>query len=670
MTARSSRTAADSGPDPHSGPHPGPIAGVGAGTVAGSKWVSSSELAAGFDEFYRDARDRLLLQTFALTGDLAVARSAVREAFVVSWHHWRKTARLDDPETSVRPLAWRKALRRSSTRPWGRRKDLDPPTRATLDALATLPLVQRKALLLTQLAAVSLEEMAHEVGLTLEVAERELQLGAAHLAIYLKIPTSAIPQALNALATATRDVAWPRVTIIRRAGSARRRAHTVLGGTAAVIALVAAGTVAVDATGARPTLDREGVPAVSAPPPTSGPAVNALPDTALLPVAGVQEALPGRIWRDGGTSDNSAGNGRVLPCQLDRYADPRGTAAWVRIFRSGDRAGTARTVVQYAEASGAARAAERTYARTLRWFTSCPAPRDEPSAVARLQLVSTADTPGVGDQASLVVLRSRRNGTTYTVGVARTGLFTTTTSFTATRRGAAPDRARVARLLATAVDRLCVLADGGRCAADRPRVADRAPYPVGKAPWMLSEIDLPPLSRDQGPWVGTAPARLAEDRIDSGAIGCDTVHLFGRFRNQAIQRNQFRTFVLSAADLPPEVGLTQTVGSLPAGAARAFVTRFRSQVAACPDQDGSAGTEVDELASTTTARSALSAWHLVTALPGDRTVEYDVAVVRSGTSVSLLVYVAAPRARIADDDFVALARRSLERLEQMRAHGG
>ena len=36
-----------------------------------------------FDAFYKDARERLLMQTYALTGDLPAARSAVRDAFLV-----------------------------------------------------------------------------------------------------------------------------------------------------------------------------------------------------------------------------------------------------------------------------------------------------------------------------------------------------------------------------------------------------------------------------------------------------------------------------------------------------------------------------------------------------------------------------------------------------------
>ena len=43
-----------------------------------------------FDAFYKDARTRLLAQTYALTGDLPAARSAVRDSFIVTWHHWRK----------------------------------------------------------------------------------------------------------------------------------------------------------------------------------------------------------------------------------------------------------------------------------------------------------------------------------------------------------------------------------------------------------------------------------------------------------------------------------------------------------------------------------------------------------------------------------------------------
>ena len=70
----------------------------------------------GFEAFYKDVRGRLLLQSYALTGDLLAAQRAVRDAMVVAWHHWRKVSRLEEPEDYVRPLAWTRAQRRS-TRP-------------------------------------------------------------------------------------------------------------------------------------------------------------------------------------------------------------------------------------------------------------------------------------------------------------------------------------------------------------------------------------------------------------------------------------------------------------------------------------------------------------------------------------------------------------------------
>ena len=130
-----------------------------------------------FDTFYKDARERLLLQTYALTGDLAASRAAVRDSFIVAWHHWRKVSALDDPEESVRPQAWRHAQRRHTARLWHRDKDIDPEVKATLDALAKLTITQRRALLLTQLATVTMPQMAREIGLPLDDAERELADG-------------------------------------------------------------------------------------------------------------------------------------------------------------------------------------------------------------------------------------------------------------------------------------------------------------------------------------------------------------------------------------------------------------------------------------------------------------------------------------------------------------
>ena len=79
-----------------------------------------------FDAFYKDARDRLLVQTFALTGDVRASRSAVRDTFVVAWHHWRKVSRDGGAEAWARPHAWAHAHRRHTARRWHKEKGLEP----------------------------------------------------------------------------------------------------------------------------------------------------------------------------------------------------------------------------------------------------------------------------------------------------------------------------------------------------------------------------------------------------------------------------------------------------------------------------------------------------------------------------------------------------------------
>ena len=109
-----------------------------------------------FDAFYKDARDRLLLQTYALTGDLSASRAAVRDSFVVAWHRWRKVGQLEDRDGYVRPLALGRARRRHTARIWHRDRTLDPETKEILDALCKLPAQQRRILVLTQLSTTAM----------------------------------------------------------------------------------------------------------------------------------------------------------------------------------------------------------------------------------------------------------------------------------------------------------------------------------------------------------------------------------------------------------------------------------------------------------------------------------------------------------------------------------
>ncbi len=617
-----------------------------------------ADLAAEFDAFYKDARDRLLLQTYALTGDLGVARSAVRDAFVVGWHHWRKHSRTEeDPEGTVRPLAWRIAQRRASTRPWHKEKHLDADNRRTLDALNGLTVTQRRALLLTQLAAISMPEMAREIGLPLETAERELQTGAAQFATARGTTAAAIPHHLSELAAATASVRWPRVTIIRRAGSARRRAHTLVGVVAAVAVLFGSGVAVTDAGGTRPTLDRdEAAPPSSTAPATPGPEIS-LPDTSLLPADTVRAGLSGAGWRESRTTDNSTGNGLVLPCQGQRYADPHGVAAWMRLFRDGPRQDATRALTQLAEASATPSAARATFRRTRRWAAGC--------RTAGTQLYSTAVDERIGDDAAVFVLRSTMPEATYIVGVARTGLFTTALGLETDVLPARADRQGLANLLAEAVNRLCTLPDAGACAPAPANLVDVPVLPTGSEPAMLSTIDLPPLGSTDEPWVGTPAREITGMSTDLSVLGCDIAGFGDAVEGRKVRAPLVRTFVKVDSDLPASFGITDAIASLPLPDAEALVARVRDEINQCPEEDAGAGTDVRLLDAEDEGDRAFSAWHLTTRLPREQVIQYDVAIIRHGTSVSQLLFVSAPAAQMTDADFVALTRRALDRLAQL-----
>lgn len=613
-----------------------------------------------FDAFYKAARERLLLQTYALTGDLGASRAAVRAAFVVAWHHWRKISRLAYPETPedwVRPQAWRHAQRRHTARLWHRDKDLDQMVLATLDALATLPVTQRRALLLTQLAAVSMPRMAREIGLPLEDAERELQSGAAQFALLRDVPTSSVRAQLDALTPVVADARWPRATIIRRAGAARRRTHTTIGAAAAVAALLVSGSLVTDAAGVRPSLDRR-APAAAAdvptPPVFDGPEEDALDAQSLLGTTEVRELVGRRGWRVTGTSDNSEGNGLVLPCQQERYADPRGSAALLRVLETpATKQGPKVSVFQSVEASATPRAARRAFATALGWYAGCQ--------VARVQLLKTHRVDAAGDRAMLLELRAWDDPvSTMTVGIARTGVYTTT-ALTVVENARPANAAASMRLLAGAVTDLCYQPDAGRCAGP-PRLRTVTPEPVGVAPAMLSEIDLPPVSRVAKPWGGTKP-RPARDNL--AATRCDDASFTGAYNQAKMRSNLTRSFVIPGARLPDTFGLTETVGSLPPRQARAFVEEVRGKLARCPDED--LGTEVQLIAQRDQedADTSLSVWRLTTELSDERSLRYSMAILRRGNAVAQIGFVPADEVTMSEDAFVSLSYRALNRLVEM-----
>lgn len=596
-----------------------------------------------FEAFYKDVRGRLLLQTWALTGDLPAAQKAVRDALVLAWHHWRKISRLDDRESYVRPQAWSRALRRHSTRPFHREKGIADDVRATLAALGKLPLLQRKVLLLAHLTTLPLDQLAREVGVTQARAERELQAATAALSLSRGVPTTSILGLFEPMAAELHDVRWPRPTILTRAGAARRRTHTAVGAAATVLALVGSGLLVGDADGVRPRLDALHL---VEPEPSGPPPAYPLTSDELLSAEEITTAFPG-AWATEMTSDNSAGDGLVLPCQQPRFADRDRQAALMRTFTTDPTGSDPNALIagQATEVSRTPEAAHATYAASLQWYAGCPADR--------VQLLSTRAVTGVGDEAALFVLRNWAAPVrAMVVSVARTGVVTTTVAQAvpvATRKPVSGNTA----LLAAAVNRLCALPDAGACAT-QPQTQEIDPLPAGPHPALLSELDLPRVPGVEEPWEGTQPAPAT---TNVAATRCDS----SRFHRKAVTGDLTRTFVIPAAtDLPTQFGLTETVGSFGTEkAAMAFVAKVRNQLATCPERD--LGTDVQQIPHPADGHD-VTAWRVTVEISEARSVVFLMAILRQGDNVAQLGFVPSGSAQVSDADFVALAHRAAQRL--------
>ena len=593
-----------------------------------------------FDEFYKNTRDRLLLQTFALTGDLRASRSAVRDAFVLAWHHWRKVKRQEDREAWLRPHTWSDARRRHNARLWHRDRTLDADTKETLDALGKLSLQQRRIVVLTQLSATPMPEIAREVGVTLDEAERLLQVAASSYAVHRG--TSQLRSELSALAGVTGSARLPRASIIRRAGTARRRAFTAVGVSSTVIALLGAGTFVSDPDGPR---NPGGGPTEAA---STEPEITLASEVLLTPTevgklaAGPWTATPG--------SENTEGTGINTPCQVDRFADPAGMSSLVRRFshpKTKDQ--PEMNAVQTAELSRTPGTASSTYTTTVGWYAGC--------AMPGVQLVSSYAVSGVGEQASLFVLR--RTGSTsvntYTVAVARTGMITTSL-FASVPGRPKPPVGHLKALVSAAVARLCGTPGAGTCAST-PTIARSLAPPVGDTPGLLEVIDLSPPGKVTKPWTATEAKRAT---VNLATVACDGT----TFHRKPITGDMTRSYLILKAGLVARFGMTETVGTLgSSGSARAFVNGVRKRMSACEKKF--LASEVTLLADRHDGATDLAAWQITTEVGAKGQVDVLMAIVRRGNHVAQIGFVMARDATYDRATFLSVAGRAIERLSYL-----
>lgn len=149
--------------------------------------------ALDLDQLYGASYRRLVVQLFALCGDLAEAEDAVQEAFVTALRKRRQLARVDNPEAWVRAVAfnhvrrgWRHAsvVRRHQPRVPGPQAPVDvgPEHVAIVSALADIDAEQREAVVLHYLADLSVADVAHALGVPEGTVKSRLSRARTRLA--------------------------------------------------------------------------------------------------------------------------------------------------------------------------------------------------------------------------------------------------------------------------------------------------------------------------------------------------------------------------------------------------------------------------------------------------------------------------------------------------------
>lgn len=591
--------------------------------------------AEEFDEFYVSTRRDLILQTFALTGDLAASRTAVRDSYVAARHHWDKVGKDEDPLSWVRPRAWTRAQRRHTTRPWHRERHIDADQTATLEALHKLRDAQRRTLVLTELTALPLEQIAREIGLPIPRIEEHLAAATKIVTEALDCEPADISEHLAGLGPAIDSVKLPRPTIVRRNGLRRRRNFAITGSVVIAAVLVCAGSfVAVGSTDD----------------PVSRPKTRNLINAtkaALLSEDQIGVLAPGQSWLKPETSQNDDENssGINTSCQQERYADKAADGALVRTFATGS--GSKRLLVQAVEISKTATEAEAAYATTRGWYADCRA--------ARIQLLRAYDIGQVGNQAQVLLLAGpKKKDPSYAVGLARSGKLTVSVVLEVKNSTQVPISSLTATL-ATSVRNLCGSKAAGACVGQPVTVATRPPR-AADAPGMLAAVDLPPIADVNAMW-NVAPLESAVR--NNAATICDKAD----FAKSGAVNPMGRGFLLSNDGAPKLFGVTETVGKFGSSKAAAkFVAQVTSRMKSCEKRVLSSTIESQVIRSGTTKAPPYAYWRLVNQTQKRVEVSYWMGITRVGAYVSQVTMFPVGKYDVTAKTFAAMVLRGRDRL--------
>ncbi|WSC46896.1 hypothetical protein OIE61_24705 [Streptomyces sp. NBC_01762] len=152
--------------------------------------------AEAFDALYVGLATALFRQTYLLTGRRNLAKESVERAFEQAWQRWPEVAVDRDPAGWVRAAAYEYAmspwhrLRRAHRHP-DPQSEVDPRSRALLDALLDLPPAYRRTLLLHDGIGLDLPDAAAETEASTAAAAGRLM--TARAAVAERMPELATP---------------------------------------------------------------------------------------------------------------------------------------------------------------------------------------------------------------------------------------------------------------------------------------------------------------------------------------------------------------------------------------------------------------------------------------------------------------------------------------------
>jgi RNA polymerase sigma-70 factor, ECF subfamily len=149
-----------------------------------------------FAAFYEANYERLVVQLFAVTGNLQDAQDVVQEAFARAMARWQRLHAYDLPAAWVRRVAFHLALHglRRARRTLGLGGRPNPPSEPPqlaadqlelVDALGRLPLRYRQVLALHYLADLPVEQIAGDLALPVGTVKSRLARARHHLAAQL-----------------------------------------------------------------------------------------------------------------------------------------------------------------------------------------------------------------------------------------------------------------------------------------------------------------------------------------------------------------------------------------------------------------------------------------------------------------------------------------------------